>query len=249
MALYPLLGQTTIKGRVIDGSFTPLAGASIFSRDTVLLDEADFNGFFEVDIEQPISELFISYIGYEWTKIQGLVDCPWVEVILLQDGNYHMSNRKIERIRKNRFERLPQMHLAAKNKGLFKYDAPCYNQEFEPWKEELDKIGRELKELRKLNKTDFKDLNKGDIVKIPFGLDVLGKIISTNYSPCHNCTEEDYDYVIEGEIVKKHISKLTLVIKVTEMQPYDSLEYRGKILKVGSDFKYEMKYFEVIINK
>ena len=33
------------------------------------------------------------------------------------------------------------------------------------------------------------------------------------------------------------------------MQPYDSLEYRGNILNVGSDFKYEMKYFEVIIDK
>ncbi len=33
------------------------------------------------------------------------------------------------------------------------------------------------------------------------------------------------------------------------MQPYDSLEYSGKILSVGGDFKYEMKYFEVIIDK
>jgi hypothetical protein len=33
------------------------------------------------------------------------------------------------------------------------------------------------------------------------------------------------------------------------MQPYGSLEYGGKIINVGSDFKYEMKYFEVIIDK
>jgi len=249
MAFFTILGQKTIKGRVIDGTLTPLAGTKIFNKDTVLLDEADFNGYFDVEIEQPISELLFGYIGYEWTKIQGIGDCSFIELVLLQDGNYHMSNRKIDRIRKNRFERLPEMHLAAKNKGLFKYDTPCYNQEFEPWKEELDKIGKELKEFRKLNKTDFKDLNKGDIVKIPFGLDVSEKRISTNYSPCGYCTEEDYDYVIEGEIVNKNRSKLTLVIKVTEMQPYDSLEYRGKILKVGSDFKYEMKYFEVVINK
>ena len=63
------------------------------------------------------------------------------------------------------------------------------------------------------------------------------------------CTEEDYDYVIEGEIINKDRRKLTLEIKITEMQPYDSLEYRGKILNVGSDFKYEMKYFEVINDK
>ncbi|MEM8507770.1 MAG: hypothetical protein AAF717_08065 [Bacteroidota bacterium] len=248
MACYPLLGQTTIKGRVIDGSLTPLAGASIFSRDTVLLDKADFNGYFEVDIEQPISELLFGYIGYEWTKIQGLEDCSFIEVILMQDGNYHMSNRKIDRMRKKRFDRLREMHLAARQKGLFKSDTTCYIQEFVPWKEELDKLSKELKEFRKLNKNEFKALNKGDIVKIPFGLDTSENRISTYYSPCSDCTEEDYDYVIEGKIINKKRRKLTLEIKITEMRKYDSLEYRGETLEVGGDFRYEMKYFEVIIN-
>jgi len=125
----------------------------------------------------------------------------------------------------------------------------CYDRDFEAYKPELDKISRELKEFDKINKNDFKDLNLGDLVKIPFGIDTSEKRISTYYSPCMDCRENDYDYVIKGEIINKNRRRLTLEIKITEMQPYDSLEYRGKFINVGSDIEYEMKYFEVIIDK
>ena len=112
-------------------------------------------------------------------------------------------------------------------------------------------IRKELKERRKANKNDFKELNIGDIVKIPFGIDTSENEnrVRTHYAPCKNCTEEDFDYLIEGEIINKYKRKLTIEIKITKMLHYNFLKYRGKILNIGSNFKYEMKYFEVIIDK
>ena len=44
---------------------------------------------------------------------------------------------------------------------------------------------------------------------------------------------------------KKH---LTLELKILDMGSHDLIEYEGKTLKIGDTFKYQMKYFEVIIN-
>ena len=186
----------------------------------------------------------------ERTDIRLKKDCDTIEVVLMYDVIYDfITSRKIDRLRKKRYNKLPSIHSEALKNGLFKNKNICYDRNFEAYKPELDRIGRELKEFRKINKKDYKDLNIGDLVKIPFGLDTSNKRISTHYSPCKNCTDEDYDFVIKGEIVNKRKRNLTLKINITEMQPYDSLEYRGKILKVGSDFKYEMKYNEVILDK
>ena len=85
------------------------------------------------------------------------------------------------------------------------------------------------------------------IVKIPFEIDASEKRVKTYYSLCEKCTEKDYSYVITGEIVDKNNKNLTLEIKVTEMPIYDFLLYNGKIVKVGDNIKYEMKYSKVII--
>ena len=246
-----LNGQTrTVIGRVISEDLEPLPGLDIRNSDSVLLGKTDMEGRFKIHIPQDTDSLLFRYIGMEWTDISLKKDCDTVEVVVMYDMIYDfMTSRKIDRLRKKRFDKLPNLHSDAVKNGLFESNNICYNRDFEPYKPDLDRIGRELKGLRKTNKNDFKDLNIGDVVNIPFGLDTSEKIIRTHYSPCKDCTNEDYDYVIIGEIIKKHRRKLTLEIRITEMQPYDSLEYRGKILNVGSDFKYEMKYFEVIIDK
>ena len=158
--------------------------------------------------------------------------------------------KKVDRIRKKRYKKINEFHLQAFNKGLFKTEKPCFNREFEPYKPQLDKIRLELKEFKRLNKNDFKKLNIGDVIKIPFGIDTSKNEnkVRTSYPPCNDCTEEDYDYVIEGKIIKKYKRKLTLEIKITKMKDYDFLKYRGNIIKINSMFKYEMKYFEVIID-
>lgn len=245
-----LNGQTrTIIGRVISEDLEPLPVLDIENSDNVLFGKTDMDGRFKISIPQETDSLLFRYVGMEWTDIKLKKDCDTVEVIVMYDVIYDfMTSRKIDRLRKKRFDNLPSLHSDAVKNGLFENNNICYDRVFEAHKPDLDSIGRELKKAGKTNKNDFKDLNKGDIVKIPFGLDISEKRISTHYSPCKNCTEEDYDYVIKGEIINKHRRKLTLEIKITEMQHHDSLEYRGKILNVGSNFKYEMKYFEVIIN-
>jgi hypothetical protein len=41
-----------------------------------------------------------------------------------------MSARKIDRLRRKRFEKLPVIHQQAYEKGFFKTKTPCYNQAF-----------------------------------------------------------------------------------------------------------------------
>ena len=245
-----LNGQTrTIIGRVICEHLEPLSGLDIENSDNFLLGKTDLDGRFKINIPQETDSLMFRYVGMEPTDIRLKKDCDTIEVVLMYDAIYDfMTSRKIDRLRKKRFDNLPILHSDAVKNGLFENNYICYDRDFEPNKPDLDRISRESKEFGKINKNDFKGLNKGDIIKIPLGLDTSKKRISTHYSPCKHCTDKDYDYVISGEIINKHRRKLTLEIKITEMQPYDSLEYRGRIITVGGDFKFEMKYFEVIID-
>jgi hypothetical protein len=235
---------------VISEDLESLPGLEIRSSDSVLLGKTDMDGQFNICIPQETDSLMFRYIGMEWTDIRLKKDCDTIELVMMYHAIYDfMTSRKIDRLRKKRFDNLHNIHSDAVKKGFFNHNLICYDRAFEVHKPDLDRIGRELSENRKANKYDFKNLSVGDTVKIPFGISSSKKRISTTYSHCLDCTEVDYDYVIEGEIINKHRRKLTLEIKIIEMLPYDSLEYRGKILNVGSDFKYEMKYFEVIIDK
>ncbi|WP_319503661.1 hypothetical protein [uncultured Draconibacterium sp.] len=246
-----LNGQNrTIIGRVISEDLETLPGVHIENADNVLFGKTDMDGQFKISIPKETDSLLFRFVGMEWTDIRLKKDCDKVEVVIIYAGTYDfMSLKKIDKIRKKRFDKLPNIHSNALEKGLFTTKTICYEREFKPDKPKLDAIRKELKELSKINKNDFKDLSIGDIVKIPFGIDTSEKRISTHYSLCKDCTEEDYDFVITGQIISKQRKKLTLNIKITEMQDYDSLEYGGNILNVSSDFKYEMKYFKVIIDK
>jgi hypothetical protein len=246
-----LNGQTrTIIGRVISEDLESLPMLDIRDSNSLLLGKTDMDGRFKITIPQETDSLLFRYLGMEWTDIRLKKECDTVEVVMMYDVIYDfMTSRKIDKLRKNRFDNLPTLHSNAVKNGLFYHDMVCYDRAFEAYKPDLDRIGKELKKKGKANKHDFKYLKVGQTVKIPFGLDSSEKRISTHYTPCETCTEKDYDYVIEGEIINKHRRKLTLEIKISEMQPYGSLEYGGKIINVGSDFKYEMKYFEVIIDK
>ncbi|MDO5971374.1 hypothetical protein Q4Q35_16325 [Flavivirga aquimarina] len=246
--LFTTFGQQKISGRIIGEDLGIGMGIKIFDKDTTEIGKTDFNGYFEIELQKNHKKLIFAGLGYEWTKIKLPINCENLEIILLYDGNYHYkSNRKVDRIRKKRFDKINEFHLQAFNKGLFKTEKPCFNGEFEPYKPQLDRIRLELKEFRKVNKNDFNELNIGDVVKIPFGIDSSENEVRTYYSPCENCTEKDYDFVIEGKVIKKYRRKLTLEIMITKMKDYDFLKYRGKIIKNNSRMKYEMKYYEVII--
>lgn len=245
-----IYSQRNLQGKIVDESLTAFPGGSIYDTDFNLLGQADFDGIFEISIPIHIEELIITSIGYENSKITLIKDCDYIEFIMLEDGVYHYSARRVDKERRKRFDNIKYLHTLALKKDIFMNESLCYIQEFESYKPSLDVIEEELKFQRKKIKAAFKDLDIGDIVKIPFGIDKSENEneVSTYYSPCKNCTEEDYDFVIEGKVIKKYKRKLTLEIKITKMKDYDFLKYRGKILKINSSFKYEMKYYEVIIH-
>lgn len=245
-----LNGQTrSVYGKVISDDLVPLAGVQIKNSENELLGETDFDGQFKINISQKNDSLFFRYTGMESTDLKLKEDCDNIEVIMMHDVIYDfMTPKKSDRLRKNRYNRLNEIYSEAINKQLFQNKNICYDRNFKANKPDLDKIGKELKELDSINKKDFKNLKIGDTVRIPFGLDTTKKTISINYSICKNCTYQDYDFLIKGVIVNKQRKHFTLEIKIVEMLPYNNLEYRGKILNVGSEFKYEMKYFEVLID-
>lgn len=246
---FSIYGQRTIKGKVIDVDNLTIPGVRIFENDTTQIGETDINGIFEITTSNDTNKLTFFWIGYDRTTISLSENCNYIEFILIATTLYHdISNQKIDRLRKKAFDKLPDLYLQAFNNGIFKNEKPCFEQDFVPIKPTLDSISKAFKVERKVNKIDYKELDVGDVVKIPFEIDSSGTW-TTKYSICKNCTEKDYDYVIEGEILNKNRRKFTLEIKITKIQNYDFLEYRGKNLGVGSNFKYEMKYFQVIIDK
>jgi hypothetical protein len=248
--IYSAFGQRTIDGRIIDQFLESAVGISIYDKDTTEIAQSDFNGYFQIELPKVTDKLIFAGVGYEWATITIPNECNNPEIILFLASTYDFkSPKKVDRLREKEFEKLTELHSQAFQKRLFKTEKPCVIREFEPDFPDLDKIRRQDKLAKKQIKTKFKELKIGDIVKIPFGLDSSEKMISTYYSHCEYCTEEDYDYVIEGEILNKYRRKLTLEIKIKEMEPYDSLEYGEKDLSIGRNFKYEMKYFEVIVDK
>ncbi len=245
-----LAGQNNIiHGRVLSEDLEPLPGLHINNSDTVLLGKTDIDGRFKISIPKEVDSLLLSALNMEWTQIKLKKDCESVEIIIMYLGLYHYkSSNKIDRFRKKRFDKLVELHSNAVQEGFFEKKELCYERDFEPIKPDLDRIRKDLNALKKEKVNEFKDLQIGETVKIPLGFDSSGKRVNTYYSICGYCTEDDYDYVIEGEIVNKYRKNLTLEIKVLRMLPHDFIEYEEKTLKINSTFNYQMKYFDVILN-
>lgn len=114
----------------------PYPGVQIQNLDTLLLGTTDFDGNFSIVLTEKAEGLIISYIGLEWLTITLPENCDYLEVIVFEDGTYDfMSERKIDRIREKRFNKLPELHLKAYNKGFFLNEKPCFQREFEPYRE------------------------------------------------------------------------------------------------------------------
>ena len=248
--IFSAFGQRTLSGKTIDQFLESAIGITIFDKDTTKIGQSDLNGYFQIKLPKETDTLIFAGVGYEWATISVPKECENLELVLFMASTYDfMSPKKVDRLRKKEFKKLPELHSQAFQKGLFKTKDPCGIQTFVPNFPDFEEIRRQDKLRKKEIKTKFKELNIGDVVKIPFGIDTSKNEneISTYYSPCENCTEKDYDFVIEGEIIKKYKEKLTLEIMITKMKDYDFLKYRGKIIKINGKLKYEMKYYEVII--
>lgn len=148
LAINPiLLGQyRTIHGRVIDEDFETLPQVRIQTIDTIKIGETDIEGRFKINIPQKTDKLLISWIGMEWTIIQLKNNCDTIEIVLLCDAIYDfMSSRKIDRLRRKRFNKLPEIHKIAFQKGIFATNNPCFTRDFVPNKPRLDEISKNRK--------------------------------------------------------------------------------------------------------
>ena len=134
-------GQRTYSGRTIDKFLDSAIGITIFDKDTTKIGQSDLNGYFEIKIPKETDTLIFAGIGYEWATITVPKECENLEIILFLASTYDfMSPRKVDRLRKKEFEKLPELHSQAFHKGLFKTERPCVSRQFEPDFPELDKI-------------------------------------------------------------------------------------------------------------
>ena len=144
-------GQTrTITGRIIDEDFETIPEARIQNSDTVLLCKTDINGNFKIEIPIETKKILISWIAMEWKTIYLHDNCDHLDIILMYDAHYDfMSSRKVDRLRKKRFNKLPEIHKVAFEKGIFLTEKPCYRFEFVSIKGDLDKIEKNRHENKK----------------------------------------------------------------------------------------------------
>ena len=173
-----------------------------------------------------------------------------------------MSSRKIDRLRKKEFDKLPQLHLTAIEKGLFTNETICYSRKFKPDEPQLDEISKRIEATKKQIKKDYQNLSVGDTVKIPF---------SERYTYSSLSGIEDFDCIIEGVVTKKYKKKyrspklswrglakfwwislergynFTYRIADFENCKSNSLVHNGKAMEIGQEFEHDMKIFRTII--
>lgn len=252
--IFSVFAQRTLTGRVLDERMETAMEIKIFDKDTVQLGKSDFNGYFQIELPKNLEKLIFAGMGYEWATITIPKECKTLEIILLLSSTYHYrSSNKIDRIRKKKFDNLTELHSTAFKKDLFKTEKPCFNQEFEPIKPELDKITQHLKELMKENKNNFELLKVGDTITIPFsgefkydGTERTNLIV---YS--YSVEGKDFDCEIQGVVTEKRKNRkgyfLTCTVTDTSNCEYKSIVYNDKAVQVGQVLEQNMKYFKVIM--
>lgn len=123
----------TLKGRIISEDLEVLPEVKITNTKDELLGVTDREGKFEISISNEVLMLNIIFVGMESTIIKLSGNCTYLEVVVMFDAYYDfMTLKKVDRLRMKRFEKLPELHKEAFEKGIFKTDKACYTQEFIP---------------------------------------------------------------------------------------------------------------------
>jgi hypothetical protein len=255
-----LNGQTrTITGRLVSDFLDPLPGVHIQNSEKLLLAKTDSEGRFTISVQQDTDKLIFSWLGMEVTEIKLQDKCDTVEVVMMSAGTYDfMTLRKVDRLRKKRFDELPTVHSEAVKAGLFTTNTICYEREFKPQKPPkpvLDSISKVYKSERKQIKDTFKGLTSGDTIRIPYSgswrADGTDRTTLYNYS--NYVHVEDFDCIIRAVITDKNKRKggYNLVCRVIDCKDchYINIVRNGKELKVGETIEYDMKYFKILKNK
>lgn len=118
-------------------------GIIIYDKDTIKIGQSDLNGYFQIKLPKESNKLIFAGVGYEWATISVPKECENLEIILFLASTYDfVSPKKVDRLRKKEFEKLPKLHFQAFQKGIFKTENPCVRRKFEPDFPDLDEIRR-----------------------------------------------------------------------------------------------------------
>ena len=236
--IFSAFGQRTLSGKTIDQFLESAIGITIFDKDTTKIGQSDLNGYFQIKLPKETDTLIFAGVGYEWATISVPKVCENLELVLCMASTYDfMSPKKVDKLREKEFEKLPELHSQAFQKGLFKTKEPCGIQTFEPNFPDLEEIRRQDKLRKKEIKTKFKELNIGDTVKAP----------TQTWSAYTNGT--DFGCLITGMVIEKNKKKggYNLIIKVTDnLCVKDKATYNGNPVKIGDSITHNMKYFKII---
>ncbi|TYB74736.1 MULTISPECIES: hypothetical protein [Bizionia] len=249
-----IYAQRTLKGKIIDEDIGVFPGVRVFENDTTLIGETDLNGNFEVLVSNNINELTFTCIGCERITISLYENCDYIEFILLGEAVYHYkSSKKIDRLRKKRFDKLPNLYRQAYNNGIFKSEKPCFEQEFVLIKQELDEISRQDKIIKKEIENQFKDLAIGDTIRIPyatrFGYD--GSERTTLFAWSSYTDETQFDCIIEGIIIDKNKRNrgynLIFEIIQTNQCNHKVILFDETEMRIGQILKHNIKHTKILI--
>ncbi|WP_347174021.1 carboxypeptidase-like regulatory domain-containing protein [Polaribacter uvawellassae] len=256
-----VFGQRTLKGRIIDQFFETAIGITISNKDTTEIGLSDLDGYFKIKLPKETDILIFAGVGYESATISIPKECENAEIVLFMASTYDfISPKKIDRLRKKEFDKLPELHSQAYQKGLFKTEKTCVIRTFKLDFPNLDEIRRQDKLRKKQIKTKFKELKIGDIIKVPYNVIQRhnGTDITTLNPYSYTFDGENFDCIIKGVITKKNKRKggYNLVYRVLDYPDcnYDNMVinepyYPSQKLKVGETIKFNMKYSKVIKNK
>lgn len=259
--IFSAFGQKTLKGKTIDQFLESVIGITIFDKDTTKIGQTDLNGYFQIELPKETDTLIFAGVGYEWATITVPKECENLELVLFMASTYDfMSPKKVDRLRKKEFEKLPELHSQAYQKGLFKTEKSCVIRKFELDFPNLDEIRRQDKLRKKQIKTKFKELKIGDIIKVPYNVIQRHNVtdITTLNPYSYTFDGENFDCIIKGVITKKNKRKgeYNLVYRVIDYPDcnYDNMVinepyYPSQKLKVGETINFNMKYSKVLKNK
>lgn len=244
----------TITGRALFDDLSPGYEAKVWMHDTIQLGTSGLNGNFEIELPANVDEIEIGMIGMEIASLKLPQNCFHVEIIMIPDGTYHYrSHKKVDRIRKSLFDKIPELHLNAFTKELFTTPTPCYTREFRPDKPQLDEIRKELKTESKRIKTLFSKLETGDTIQVPFTgtyrSDGTDRTTLTPWAYFTDATKSKC--LIEGIITNKdrQNSGYNIEIKITDCKScmYDTpIIYQEKDMVIGTVFRHNMRILKVL---
>jgi hypothetical protein len=120
-----------ISGIIIDENLETIPYARIESLDSAFLGFTNREGRFEIEVPNRITNLTVQFVGYETAYIQLSIECQVLEIVLMEFATYDFTSaRKVERLTKKRFKRLPKVHYKAFEIGLFENKRPCFERDF-----------------------------------------------------------------------------------------------------------------------